>query len=414
MRLLHTSDWHLGQNFYGYDRTAEHRQFLLQLRDIVCQARPDAMVVSGDIFHNYTPSAQTLRLYTDSLVAIHEARPEMRIIVTAGNHDSASRLDADGELWRLANVSVIGRLPRDAEGHVDFASTLISVGDKGLVMALPYIFEQAYPAAPDGADPRKSFFAMAGDYVTAHNPQGLPTALMAHLTVLGSDTSGQRVKAVADGVGGIDCMPVSDFPAAFDYVALGHIHRPQTVAERAADGASSSGGAGRVRYSGSPLPVSFDEDYRHSVSIVDVDHGRQPSITVVPIGNPCPLLTIPREPLPTADALEALRRDVPTEGPCYVRFNPLERRAFPVTMQEDVIATLAEVNPNAMYTTYLPNFAPSEAEEAAAADVTPEQLAEMEPVDVARQYCQMLQEDFADYEDLFRQVMDKISREDAQ
>ena len=98
MRILHTSDWHLGQNFYGYDRGEEQSDFLRQLADIVHEQQPDALLVSGDIYHTAAPSSTAVGMYVKGMLDIHEACPTMAIIVIAGNHDSASRLQSESLL----------------------------------------------------------------------------------------------------------------------------------------------------------------------------------------------------------------------------------------------------------------------------------------------------------------------------
>ena len=118
--FIHTSDWHLGQNFYGYDRSEEQHDFLSQLADIVRKHTPDALLVSGDIFHTAAPSNAAFNLYVNAMLDIHKACPTMAIIVIAGNHDSASRLDSDKRLWQLANVHVLGGIARDKNGNADF------------------------------------------------------------------------------------------------------------------------------------------------------------------------------------------------------------------------------------------------------------------------------------------------------
>ena len=92
-KFIHTSDWHLGQSFYGYDRSEEQQDFLEQLADIVRQHQPDALLVSGDIFHTATPSNAAVKMYVDAMLNIHDACESTTIVVIAGNHDSASRLD---------------------------------------------------------------------------------------------------------------------------------------------------------------------------------------------------------------------------------------------------------------------------------------------------------------------------------
>ena len=107
-KFIHTSDWHLGQNFYGYDRSEEQRDFLRQLAAIVAQEQPDALLVSGDIYHTAAPSSAAVSMYVEGMLDIHDACPSMAIVVIAGNHDSASRLESDSLLWRLAGVRVLG------------------------------------------------------------------------------------------------------------------------------------------------------------------------------------------------------------------------------------------------------------------------------------------------------------------
>ena len=112
MKILHTSDWHLGHALYNYDRSEEQICFLNQLTGIVQEEQPDVMVVSGDIYHYSTPSAATQKMYTDGLLRIHQACPSMTIVVTAGNHDSSSKLEIDSNLWDHFRVKVIGHIER--------------------------------------------------------------------------------------------------------------------------------------------------------------------------------------------------------------------------------------------------------------------------------------------------------------
>ena len=201
-------------------------------------------------------------------------------------------------------------------------------------------------------------------------------------------------------------MPTEYFGKAFDYVALGHIHHPQTI----------HGTTKRVRYSGSPIAVSFDEDYEHSVTMVDVEHGVEPVINYndFTIRNIRPLLTIPKEAQRTPLALDTLRKETPTEGKYYIRFNPQERHIFPASMVEDVVQALDNINPEAKYATYVPNITKSNTGNVQKVEFTPEQLSTMEPIDVAREFFSQIEEDFCDYEDLFKQVLERIDKEDAQ
>ncbi len=326
-KFIHTSDWHLGQNFYGYDRSEEQADFLRQLVDIVSQHQPDALLVSGDIFHTAAPSSAAVTLYVNAMLDIHNASPTMAIVVIAGNHDSASRLQCDSRLWELAGVRVLGGIARDSEGLADLDRHIIHVKGKGFVAAVPFAYPASYPLVNEehvGSDQRQSvYFQSLLDCVHAQNPAQLPVVLMAHLAVNGSDFTGHEV-------GMMECVEVGVLGNGYDYAALGHIHRPQDVSERA-------------RYCGTPLAVSFDEQCEHSVSIVEIDaHGSMPRVTTECIENIKPLRTIPAgPPVDFEAALEQLQVLVPDER-AYVRLNVLVDRYLPNGAQERAALAVAD------------------------------------------------------------------------
>ena len=127
MKILHTSDWHLGQQLFEYDRSEEQQDFLRQLCHWVAAEQPDALIVSGDVFHYCSPSAAAQRLYTDALVEFHETCPSMQIIITAGNHDSSSKLEINRNLWKYAGVTVVGSIRRNEAGQVDLERHIVEV-----------------------------------------------------------------------------------------------------------------------------------------------------------------------------------------------------------------------------------------------------------------------------------------------
>ena len=326
-KIIHTSDWHLGQNFYGYDRSEEQADFLRQMVDIVRQQQPDVLLVSGDIFHTAAPSSAAVTLYVNAMLDIHNACPKMAIVVIAGNHDSASRLQCDSRLWELAGVRVLGGIARDSEGLADLDRHIIHVKDKGIVAAVPFAYPVSFPLVNDehvGSDQRQPvYFQSLLDHVNAQNPAQLPVVLMAHLAVNGSDFTGHEV-------GMMECVEVGVLGNGYDYAALGHIHRPQDVSERA-------------RYCGTPLAVSFDEQCEHSVSIVEIDaHGSMPRVTTERIENIKPLRTIPAgPPVDFEAALEQLQVLVPDER-AYVRLNVLVDRYLPNGAQERAALAVAD------------------------------------------------------------------------
>ncbi|WP_294588300.1 exonuclease SbcCD subunit D [uncultured Phocaeicola sp.] len=315
MKFLHTSDWHLGHSLYNFDRSTEQQAFLKQLTEKVRTLQPDALLVSGDIYHYASPSTGTQRMYTDAMLAIHEACPSMQIIVTAGNHDSSSRLEIDRNLWERFQVHVIGNIERKNdriawEKHI-IPLTNTSGQLTGYVVAVPHCYPQNFPALhPD--IPREErlsdFFQTLLKETEKQNTAGVPVILMAHLALTGSDITGHD-----DTVGGMDYLPIEALGDGYDYLALGHIHCPQTIRNTQK----------HARYCGSPLPVSFDEAYPHSVTWVEIDrHSETPRIQTLSIENPFPLITLPETPAPFEIALKALQA-FPADNPSYIRLNVL-------------------------------------------------------------------------------------------
>lgn len=321
MKLLHTSDWHLGHTLYNYDRSYEQTDFLAQLARIVAKEQPDVMVISGDIYHYSNPSAATQRMYTEGMLSIHQACPEMTIVVTAGNHDSSSKLEIDSSLWKHFSVHVIGSIERYPNGQVNLDKHIIAIrppsGEtKGYVAAVPHVYPQNFPLLTPNAsrDQRlKNFFHALLDKATRENVRHLPIVLTAHLSVDGSDSTGHDESA-----GGMEYVPLSDLGQGYDYLALGHIHCPQTLRNSRQ----------RARYCGTPLPVNFEETYPHSVSLVEIEAGQKPDIRTVAIHNPLPLVTLPPSPLPFNEALQALE-EFPEDRPAYIRLNVLFESNLP-------------------------------------------------------------------------------------
>ena len=130
MKIIHTSDWHLGHEMFSYRRQDEFDEFFRQLRDIVADTQPDALLVSGDVYHSANPTIPTQTMYTEAILTLHEACPGMHIIITAGNHDSASRLEIDRSLWRHFHVHVVGGLARTEEESW-FDRHIFRIGNKG-------------------------------------------------------------------------------------------------------------------------------------------------------------------------------------------------------------------------------------------------------------------------------------------
>ena len=267
MRILHTADLHLGQVLYqNYTREDEHDHFFRQLEEWCRSYHPDALLVSGDIFDIQQPGATTKRRFNEYFVSLHNAFPQMAVVITAGNHDSASRIHADNVVWSLGNVKLVGLPPAaDSLSRPDgWQQDYVVEIPQGYVIAMPFV-----------TGTRKDIVQALLDYVAQRNSAQKPVVLMGHMAVSGSDFTGHGFD-----IGHLQTVAVSELGTGFDYMALGHIHRPQTIGHADEHEPVSTYPAGVVRYSGSPLHVSCDEKFPHSVSLVDIDrHGGTVTVT---------------------------------------------------------------------------------------------------------------------------------------
>lgn len=258
MRLIHTADWHIGQELHGFSRRTEHEAFLDWLARQCCALAPDALLIAGDVFHHANPTNEAMDLFARFTERVLVASPALKIVAVAGNHDSPARFDALRPLVR-AGVHLIGAVPRRGEA-IDTAAMIVRAGD-GAILAVPYLRLSDLPrGAPDDspADRVRAFYESA--WVSARAVVGAsPCVVSGHLTVMGADESDSERPIL---IGGEHAVAPSIFPPDAAYVALGHLHRAQAF-----DG-------GRIRYAGSPFPLSAAErSYKHRVVLVDVTAG---------------------------------------------------------------------------------------------------------------------------------------------
>ena len=309
MRLLHTADWHIGQTLNGWSREAEHRAFLAHLGDILLAEEVDALLVAGDVFDGLNPSGEAQRLLYGALAGYLRAIPHLQIVLTAGNHDPAQRLEAPEAMLRALGVHVLGTLrrgPGGGEHGVDLSRHLIALRDRrgqigAQLLALPFLRQADLPGlrlgAEDGAEGGVTLAlrALLRDTVArAQRVAGqVPLLAMAHLTCAGGLESVGAERRIL--IGGDHAVPPDVFPPALRYVALGHLHRPQSL-----DG-------GRLRYSGSPFPLSASEiGYDHGVTLIDLATGAPPRHIALP--RPVPVLRLPaRGTAPLPEIVAALQ-----------------------------------------------------------------------------------------------------------
>lgn len=262
IRLLHTADWHLGATLQGWSREAEHRAALAQLVAIAKQRAVDAVVVAGDVFDSLNPSADAQRLLYDTLRDLRAACPHARIALVAGNHDPAARLEAPRALFEMADVVSIGAFAR-RDGAFDARAHLSPIRDASgrvgaYLLALPYPRAVDLPVTIEGAvGAVREAYREAVD-CARREIGAAPLIVTGHLHVAGAVESEGSERRIL--VGGEHAVPPDVFSPEIAYVALGHLHRPQSV------------GRETIRYSGSLIPMSKTEiDYAHGVSIVEVD-----------------------------------------------------------------------------------------------------------------------------------------------
>ncbi len=322
MKILHTADWHLGQSFYRYDRGREHEQMFSALRQIVIRHCPDALIVSGDVYDTMQPSAQAVRMYNDRLLDLHDACPGMHIVVVAGNHDSPSRIEVDTSLWRRVGVTIVGDVAWNGD-TVDLDRHLINITREGelagIVVAVPFLRGRDYGLGEE-SDQRMTLIGRLQARAAERNA-GVPVVVAAHDAVRAFDSGGD------EQIGNIDYRNLTAWPEGYDYLALGHIHRPHTL----------TGSHARARYAGTPLAMSFDEVGTHSVSLVTLNGHDRPEIEEIPIEQPIPMLTVPPEPAPLEDAFAALRA-LPSDEPAYVRLNVADDNYLPASARADAAA----------------------------------------------------------------------------
>lgn len=316
MTILHTADWHLGHLLYNYSREEEQLSFLQQIVAAVRLRQPDVFILAGDVYNTDNPSVDTMRMFTNAVLDLRDAAPAMTIVITAGNHDSYRRLEVNNALWERHGVCIVGVIARGDDGLADLDRHIIPARNKdgdvvGYVLAVPHAFPQNFPLTENSDCDRNArpaaFFQALSRRVEQINTAKLPVVLTAHLAVGGSDFTGHD-----EFVGFQDSFSTDVLGCGFDYAALGHIHKPQTV-----DGV-------RIRYSGTPVAVSFDETYEHSLSFVSISgKNTVPQIETIEIKNIHPLITIPASEYISVDEALALLADYPSDKEAYIRLNIL-------------------------------------------------------------------------------------------
>ncbi|WP_447863730.1 exonuclease subunit SbcD [Kluyvera sichuanensis] len=278
MRIIHTSDWHLGQNFYSKSRAAEHDAFLNWLLTTAEHEQVDAIIVAGDIFDTGSPPSYARELYNRFVVNLQQTG--CHLVVLAGNHDSVATLNESRDILSFLNTTVIA-----SAGHEPFILNRRDGTPGAVFCPVPFLRPRdiiTSQSGLSGGEKVQQVLASITDYYQQQYQQAcelrgdatLPIIASGHLTTVGASKS----DAVRDiYIGTLDAFPAQNFPPA-DYIALGHIHRAQKI-----------GGSEHIRYSGSPIALSFDETGKaKSVNLVSFTDGKLADVTplTVPVTQP--------------------------------------------------------------------------------------------------------------------------------
>lgn len=282
MRIVHTSDWHLGQNFYTKSRKNEHQAFLDWLLEQITEHQVNALIVAGDIFDTGSPPSYAREMYNQFVVALQKT--QCALVVLGGNHDSVSVLNETKQILAYLNTHVIASsLEKNDQQVIELKDDKGDIG--ALLCAIPFLRPRDLVVSQSGessidkkvalADAIKTHYASVYSHALsrqkelqlASSDKAIPIVATGHLTAMGVKKS-ESVRDIY--IGSLEGFAADGFPPA-DYIALGHIHRPQIVAKKE-----------HIRYCGSPIPLSFDElKSEKQVLLLDFERNLSPTITPI-------------------------------------------------------------------------------------------------------------------------------------
>ncbi|RKF17462.1 exonuclease subunit SbcD [Alginatibacterium sediminis] len=313
MKILHSADWHLGHQLHGYARHYEHQQFLDWLLLQIDTQLVDVLVICGDVFDTANPSAASWEQLYSFLAKAATRNPGLQVIVTAGNHDSPSKLNAPSSLISHFDLHFVGSVVRHENGELDNERLLIPLKTRdgqiqGWCIAAPFLRSSDLQLDPRIEDSSKrwqnaiqSLYAELGEAVDKRlEPEHCLIAL-GHGHVSGGQISELSERHVM--IGGQHALPTTIFPERCDYVALGHLHLAQQIKSDTA-----------IFYSGSPIPLSISErNYKHQIKLVEFEE-RQLKLEPIYVPRVCDLLRVPKTASDFDSVLQALRDLEPFTG----------------------------------------------------------------------------------------------------
>jgi exonuclease SbcD len=317
LRLLHTSDWHLGHTLHQQPRGYEHERFLEWLLATLEAEAVDALVVAGDLFDAANPPASAQAAFYEFIARARRRLPALEMVLIGGNHDSAARLDAPDPILGALGVRLVGGMPPAAA----LGRLVVPLRDRGgsvraWIAAVPFLRAADLPPVEEaGLDPlvegvRRVYAAVLEEARRKRSP-GQALVTTGHLYMVNGKVSEQSERRILGG--NQHALPLDLFPDDVAYAALGHLHKAQRV-----------GGREAVRYSGSPLPLAMGEaGYRHQVCVVDLDGERLAGVRSLRVPRAVEVLRLPeRNARPLEEVLPLLAALPPLDG------EPEERRPY--------------------------------------------------------------------------------------
>lgn len=382
MKIIHTADWHLGNTFHGYDRTDEHSHFLDWLVGTLRSEQPDALLVAGDIYDTPNPSAAAEEMLYDFLLRATEAVQGLQVVLIAGNHDSAGRIDAPAALLKRHNIYVRGTLPHQTNDSPDYGHLVLPLSSRTqseaevVCLAVPFLRSSDYPAGMSAAEGLRHVFDNLRYTVRHSDFKDLPLIALAHFYATGSEicATEHSERLVVDGQ---DCVPADVVGRGISYTALGHLHKAQQV--------KSSGTV--AQYAGSPLPMSFSEKhYAHGVTRVEVDaegHCTTERLRYEPLrilsALPAKGAARPEEILSLIGSLPARTKDDDGSDWPYLEIRVLEERPEPSLLHQ-VAEALGD---RAVHFCRMVREIPGE-KESSGTESAPKQIQMLQPLDMAQ------------------------------
>lgn len=347
MRLLHTSDWHLGKRLFKLDRGPEHELFLNWLLATLIERQVDVLLIAGDVFDTPTPPHQALELFYNFLHRV-STETKTEVLLIAGNHDSGQLLEAPKHLLTHHRVKIWGKLSSTQADH----TVRLMKGKEAIeICAIPFF--RSYELLPQGEGD-----ALAALAAYFPEKRELPQLLMLHhLAGMYEAAGSEQVISLS----GVESIP-SELLARFDYVALGHIHKPQKIGPK-------------CFYSGSPLPLRFSETAPKSVVMIDLKDGQLTS-ELLPIPLSRALITLKAHEADWREKLKAIAVNTPMRPVVEVQ---LHLEAPRVGLIDELKAALEERGMDLL--SYMPTFKGEENEKRSTA-----QLFELSPVDLFKEF----------------------------